>query len=204
MEDLEFEVCIRLIQEGDKEGLKRIYQAYGGLIYAVVYDITGHREDAQDITSECFLRLWERADTYRFGGKHKGWLVTIARNMAVDFLRKHRRELPVEEIPEAEQEIGDFSGKVVGNLSMQEAMKCLKPAEQEVLDLKILGEFTFQEISRITGKPMGTVSWLYRRGLEKLRKYHQKEDGSASDTVTGAGRNEMHRKYHQGEKEVRE
>ncbi len=173
LEDFEFEVCVRRIQEGDKEGLKQIYQAYAGLIYAVVYDMTGHREDAQDITSEFFIRLWERADTYRFGGKHKAWLVTIARNMTVDFLRKHRRELPVEELPGEEQESGDFSGEVVGNLSMREAMKRLKPEEQEVLDLKILGGFTFQEISKILKKPMGTVSWLYRSGIGKLKKYHQ-------------------------------
>ena len=148
MEDLEFEVCIRQIREGDKEGLKQIYQAYAGLIYAVVYDVTRHEEDAKDITSECFIRLWERADTYRFGGKHRAWLVTIARNMAIDHLRKQRREMPMEELPEA---------------------------EQEVLDLKILGDFTFREISKILRKPMGTVSWLYRSGIEKLRKYHQVE-----------------------------
>ncbi len=175
MEDFEFEVCIRQIREGEKEGLKQIYQAYAGLIYAVVYDMTRHEEDAKDITSECFIRLWEQADTYRFGGKHKAWLVTIARNMAIDHLRKQRRELPMEELPEAEQESGDFAEEVVGSMSMQEAMKCLKPTEQEVLDLKILGDFTFREISKILRKPMGTVSWLYRSGIEKLRKYHQVE-----------------------------
>lgn len=175
MKDFEFEVCIRQIREGEKEGLKQIYQAYAGLIYAVVYDMTRQEEDAKDITSECFIRLWERADTYRFGGKHKAWLVTIARNMAIDHLRKQRRELPMEELPEAEQESGDFAEEVVGSMSMQEAMKCLKPTEQEVLDLKILGDFTFREISKILRKPMGTVSWLYRSGIEKLRKYHQVE-----------------------------
>lgn len=180
MEDFEFEVCIRRIQKGEKEGLKQIYQAYVGLVYSVVYDMTGQREDAQDITSEFFIRLWDRADTYRFGGKHRAWLITIARNMTIDFLRKQKRELLVEELPE-EEALGagrteaDFAEKVVGNLSMQEAMKLLRPAEQEVLDLKILGEFTFREIAEIQKKPMGTVTWLYRQGIEKLQKYHKAE-----------------------------
>lgn len=180
MEDFEFEACVRQIQQGDKEGLKSIYQAYAGLIYSVVYDMTGQREDAQDITSEFFIRLWDKADSYRFGGKHRAWLLTIARNMTIDFMRKQKRELPVEEFPE-EQLTGleasgaDFADEVMGNLSMQEAMKLLKPAEQEVLDLKILGQFTFQEIADILKKPMGTVTWLYRQGIEKLRKYHKAE-----------------------------
>lgn len=170
MEEITFEACIRQIQKGEKEGLKQIYQAYVGLIYSVVYDMTGQREDAQDITMDVFIRLWERADTYRFGGKHKAWLITIARNMTIDFLRKHKRELPVEEVPEGEGE--DMSLEVVGNLSFREAMEQLKPGEREVMDLKILGGFTFQEISKVLKKPMGTVTWLYRQGLNKLRRYH--------------------------------
>ena len=176
MEDFEFEICIRRIQDGEKDGLKEIYEAYVGLIYSVVYDMTRQREDAQDITSEFFIRLWDKADTYQFGGKHKAWLITIARNMTIDFLRKQKRELPVEEIlPEEEAQKEDFADEVVGNLSMKEALKLLKPAEQEVLDLKILGGFTFQEIAKVLQKPMGTVSWLYRRGIKKLQQHHKVE-----------------------------
>lgn len=184
MEEIVFEACIRQIQKGEKEGLKQIYQAYVGLIYSVVYDMTGQREDAQDITSDFFIRLWERADTYRFGGKHKAWLITIARNMTIDFMRKHKRELPVEEVPEGEGE--DVSLEVVGNLSFREAMEQLKPGEREVMDLKILGDFTFQEISRVLEKPMGTVTWLYRQGLNKLRRYHGgQENKDKAKTVKG-------------------
>lgn len=175
LEDRAFENCIRQIQRGDKEGLRLIYQAYVGLIYSVVHDMVGQREDAQDITSEFFIRLWNRADTYRFGGRHKAWIITIARNMAVDFLRKHRRELPVEELPEDEPGGEDFTGAVVGNISLREAMEQLKPGEREVLDLKILGEFTFQEISKVLKKPVGTVAWLYRQGIQKLQRYHGAE-----------------------------
>lgn len=175
MEDFEFEGCIRRIRRGDKEGLKQIYQAYVGLIYSVIYDMTGQKEDAQDLTSEFFIRLWDRADTYRFGGKHKAWMMTIARNMTIDFLRKQRRELPMEELPEPGQETEDVAVEVVGNLSFREAMKLLKPAEQEILDLKVLGGFTFQEIAALLKKPMGTVTWLYRQGIRKLRRYHKPE-----------------------------
>lgn len=183
MEEIVFEACIRQIQKGEKEGLRQIYQAYVGLIYSVVYDMTGQREDAQDITSDFFIRLWERADTYRFGGKHKAWLITIARNMTIDFMRKHKRELPVEEVPEGEGE--DVSLEVVGNLSFREAMEQLKPGEREVMDLKILGGFTFQEISRVLKKPMGTVTWLYRQGLNKLRRYHGVPDHGKKEKPAG-------------------
>lgn len=175
MENSEFEACIRRIQQGDKSGLKEIYQAYVAMIYSVAYSILGQKEDAQDVASEFFIRLWDKADSYRFGGAHKGWMLTIARNMCMDFLRKHKRELPVDEFPEEECPGRDFAEESVGRLAMEEAIQRLKPAEQEVLDLKIVAELTFQEIADVLNKPMGTVTWLYRQGIEKLRKYHGKE-----------------------------
>ena len=177
MDDKEFKVCIRKIQKGDKDGLKQIYQAYAALIYTVVYDMIEQKEDAQDITSEFFIRLWDKADTYKEKKGHRAWLITIARNMSIDFLRKQKRELLVEELPEMEEKKEDFTAEVVENLSMKDAMKHLKPNEQEVLDLKIMGEFTFQEIADLLEKPLGTVSWLYRQGIEKLKRYHKAEQG---------------------------
>ena len=181
MEDFEFEACIRQIQQGDKEGLKSIYQAYVGLIYSIVYDMTNQKEDAQDITSEFFIRLWDKANVYRFGGKHKAWLLTIARNMTIDFMRKNKRTMLVED-PETEHlkepvaQESDFAEEIIGNLSMQEAVKLLKPEEQDVLNLKIIGELTFREIAKILKKPMGTVTWLYRQGIGKLQKYYHAEE----------------------------
>lgn len=170
MKEQEFEWCIRQIQAGDKEGLRQIYEAYAGLVYSVVYSMVGQKEDAQDLTADFFIRLWERADAYRFGGKHKGWMLTIARNMALDFLRKRKRELLVEELEEKEGGFGDIAEEVIGNLSFREAVQGLKPQEREVLDMKILGQMTFQEIGNILKKPQGTVAWLYRQGIGKLRR----------------------------------
>lgn len=170
MEEREFERCIRRIQRGDKEGLKAVYEAYIALIYSEIYNLVGRKEDAEDITSEFFLRLWKKADSYRFGKGHRVWLVTIARNMAIDFLRKQKREVLTEEIPEENTGQKDFSKEVVGEISIEEAMGKLKPKEHEVLDLKIFGEFTFQEIAKMTETPMGTVTWLYRQAIEKLRR----------------------------------
>lgn len=170
MEEKEFEACIRQIQAGEKEGLKRIYQAYAGLIYTVVYDMVRQKEDAQDIASDFFIRLWEKADTYKFGGKHRAWLLTIARNMTVDFLRKQKRELPVEEVEAPERQRGDIAEEVVGNISFRESMERLLASEREVLNLKILGQMTFREIAEVLKKPQGTVSWLYQQGIGKLRR----------------------------------
>ena len=59
-----FEKCIKDMANGDKQGLRMVYEAYAGYIYTVVYGILGSRENAEDVTSEFFIRLWERAGQY--------------------------------------------------------------------------------------------------------------------------------------------
>ena len=103
------------------------------------------------------------------GNGHKKWLVTIARNMAVDRIRKIDREALVDEIPETGQS-GSMEEQVVNSVSLKVAMESLKPDEREIVDMKVAGGFTFREISEIVGKPMGTVTWLYNSAIKRLRR----------------------------------
>ena len=90
----EFNECMARIKSGDKEGLKDIYTAYLSYIYTIVYGIVNSKENAEDITSEFFIKLWEIADQYKpQSNGHKAYLATVARNMALDFLRKNKREV---------------------------------------------------------------------------------------------------------------
>lgn len=169
MTDKEFEQCMSAMASGDRDSLRHIYDAYLKLIYAVVYDTIGQREEAEDITSEFFIKLYSIAGSYKPGNGHKRWIVTIARNMAVDRIRKIDREALVDEIPER---VGSASmeEQVVDSVSLKEAMNSLKRDEREIVDMKVAGGFTFREISEIIGKPMGTVTWIYNTAIRKLRR----------------------------------
>ena len=166
MTDKEFESAINLLLKGDKEGLKAIYTAYVKLIYAVVYNTVQSKEDAEDITSEFFIKLVRVAGTFRKGSPHKTWLVTIAKNMAIDSIRK--REYTVSEYEEPHT-AGIEEGAVLSR-DMRAAMDTLKPEEKEIVDMKLLGQMKFKDIAAATGKPMGTVTWLYNEGIKKLRR----------------------------------
>lgn len=169
MTDKEFERCMSAMAAGDRNSLRYVYDAYLKLIYAVVYDTIGQREEAEDVTSEFFIKLYSIAGSYKPGNGHRRWIVTIARNMAVDRIRKIDREALVDEIPEAAQ-TGSMEEQVVNSVSLRRAMESLKPDEREVVDLKVAGGFTFREISEMVEKPMGTVTWLYNNAIKRLRR----------------------------------
>lgn len=214
MTEAEFEHCMEKICRGDKSGLKDIYTEYLPFIYRTVYGIVGNKENAEDITSDFFVKLWSLAPKYKKGEGHKGYLATIVRNMAIDFIRKNRREVLVETIEYSAENMpavkkssmDDSSGtvdadlpqvdstqqaspsrtsvpkvdtgqrqesledQVISDISLREALEKLHPDEKKIIDMKVLGEMTFKEISELLGIPIGTVTWRYQEGIKKLRR----------------------------------
>lgn len=194
MEDRVFDRCMERMKQGDKEALKEIYVAYSGFLFHFILGILGNRENAEDVTSEFFIKLWDISDKYVPGTGHRAWLSRIARNMAIDFLRSHKREIPYDagerefELLAASDDGTNEGGKAgnsygsesdnrdvtaeeaVSNLTVQEALDRLKPAEREIVHLKIIGDITFEEISNLLEIPMGTVTWRYREAMKKLRR----------------------------------
>lgn len=197
MREERFEECIEAMVRGDRLGLKQIYEEYVGYIYTIVYGILGNKENAEDITSEFFIKLWEKADYYKPGNGHKGYMATMARNMAVDDLRKHKREILTAAVHDGEGQeewgaggkaeigAGEISGnirlaggasesdveqEVIGQMTLKEVLAILKPGERKIVDMKVLGGLTFKEIAGLLSIPMGTVTWKYQNAMKKLRR----------------------------------
>lgn len=172
MDERYFSACIELMNHGDRNGLKSIYEAYAPMIYSTILAIVKNKENAEDLTSEFFIKLWDISDKYVSGKGHKTWLLAIAKNMTVDFMRKNQREGIAELFENQEMRPDDSAPEeeVISELSFKEAMDLLDVHERVIFNLKILGQYTFREISEFLNMPQGTVSWKYQQGLKKLRR----------------------------------
>ena len=180
-----FAECMQAIANGDRDALKEIYEEYLPYLYTIVLGVVQQRETAEDVTSDVFIRIWNSAAKFQPGSGHKGWLATIARNMAINELRKHKREVlmgggggdeendggGIEDFSEQETPSEGVEDEVVEQLSVMEALDRLKPEEREIVDMKVLSDMTFKEISEILQIPMGTVTWRYQAAIKKLRRY---------------------------------
>lgn len=174
MEEKDFDRCVERIRSGDKEALHDIYKAYSGFIYHLILQVVGTRENAEDVTSEFFIRLWKIAERYKPGNGHRTWLATIARNMAIDYVRTHKRELPFDQSEVLFEDQADDSisveNQVVADMSVKQALETLKPAEREIVHLKIYGDMTFAQIAKMLEVPIGTVTWRYDQAVKRLRR----------------------------------
>jgi len=127
MTEHEFYTAIKGLAKGNKDMLHAIYDAYGRLIYTIVYDILKNREDAEDVTSEFFIKLIRVAGTYQKKTSHRAWLIQIARNMAIDLLRKRGHEYLLHETEDAPQDQLEEGGTVETASTVEEHVVCHLP-----------------------------------------------------------------------------
>lgn len=173
MTDAEFESAIEKMKKGDRSGLRDVYDAYGNTIYRLFLGRVHRPQDAEDLTSDFFLKLWSCASTYRTGTGHRCWLNAIARNMAVDHLRR-QREIPVEDTAEeyAQQMASPTTAEdeVISTMHTDRILANLSEDEREIVQMHLAAELTFREIAAILKRPLGTVAWKYRNAIGKLQK----------------------------------
>lgn len=185
MSDEQFFMYMADMKNGNKNALKTVYQEYLPYIYTIIFNIVQDKHDAEDLTSEFFIKLWTIADHYAMACGHKGYIATIARNMTIDFLRKNKREILIEtfekdSLEDTEQtsskvqnesiSADNVEDEVLGEIYIEQALALLSPQEKEVVHLKVIGEMTFQAISDLLKIPLGTITWRYQSAIKKLRR----------------------------------
>ncbi|HOO79231.1 MAG TPA: sigma-70 family RNA polymerase sigma factor [Lachnospiraceae bacterium] len=151
MTEERFEACVARIRSGDRNGLREIYEEYLPYIYTVVYGILQNKENAEDVTSDFFIRFWNSASQYKGGNGHKGYLATIARNMAIDFLRKRKKEVLMDDFSEAGTDGGGTVGYAndttdsAGDQRSALGKAVASAGEQHSLENEVLSDISLKE-----------------------------------------------------------
>ncbi len=162
-------------QQGDRDALEELYLLYFDRIYSYLHMSVGNRHDAEDLTTQTFLRMLESIKKFRFqSAPFSAWLFRIAHNLAMDHFRAARRWQPEEEVPEppgeAEPSAELEAMQSIGRRSMLELIESLSPEQQQVLTLKFVFNFGNNEVASILGKTPGAIKSLQHRALASLQK----------------------------------
>jgi RNA polymerase sigma-70 factor, ECF subfamily len=170
-------------QEGDRDALEELYLLHFDRIYSYLHMSVGNRHDAEDLTTQTFLKMLEAIGRFRWrSAPFSAWLFRIAHNLAMDHFRANRRWQPEEEVPEPQGEEEPSAEAValrsIGRQSMLELIEDLSGEQQQVLTLKFVFNFSNGEAATILGKTEGAVKSLQHRALVSLQK--QLERASAS------------------------
>ena len=163
----------KLRAEKDPDAFAALYDTYVKQIYRFVYFKVSSHEEAEDITSEVFLKVWNYLQEKKEIKSFSGLLYRIARNCIIDFYRLRTAKSAVA-LPD-ESELGD-AGRwhalmmiQAENQTLLAAVKKMKQEYQEVIMLKYVDELETDEIAAIMGKGKIAVRVTLHRALKKLQ-----------------------------------
>jgi RNA polymerase sigma-70 factor (ECF subfamily) len=160
---------------GDDEALLEIYDRYASRVYALILRILSDPMSAEDVTQDVFLKLKARARTFSaVRGTLAHWLLTIARNAALDKLRfeRHRPGLADDDDPEELWPIladANTTSDEARWRSLYFALQNLVPEQRKVIELAYYQGMSHSEIAEYLNCPLGTVKTRLRMGMEQLR-----------------------------------
>jgi RNA polymerase sigma-70 factor (ECF subfamily) len=159
---------------GDPEAVRGVYQQYGRMVYSVAYKVLGDRALAEDATQQTFLQAWQAATSFDPARDPGPWLATIARRVAIDLYRKHRRHESLEDShglesaapalvsppPSAEQ--------IFDVWEVRRALDRLPARDRELIEMQHYRELTQHEIAERLAIPVGTVKSRTYRAHQRL------------------------------------
>lgn len=186
MSTLTDEELVALTQEGDDTAFNILTQRHINHVLNFVRQYTSKKEDAEDIVQNTFFKTWKHINSFKKDKKFKGWLFAIARNTALDHI-KRRKSFSFTEMSGSGDESDDaipfadtlsdpdplppeiFEHKEIAH-ELIATMDKLPPDYRTTLIMHYNEDMTFEEIAKIMKKPMNTVKSWHRRALIKVRE----------------------------------
>jgi RNA polymerase sigma-70 factor, ECF subfamily len=168
---------VERLQRRDPQALAELYDRYGRLAYSLIVRVVRDGALAEDLVQETFLRVWNRAQGFDAQRGALGpWLLAVARNRAIDYLRsasgRERNALELEEVDHPSLYTNMERDILASDKTrmIRAALEKLTPNQREVIELAYFEGLTQTEMAERMGQPLGTVKTWVRTALKNLRE----------------------------------
>jgi len=169
------EAILKRVADGDAAAVQECLKRYGGLVWSLARKMLRNSDDAEDAVQEIFVDVWKNAGRFdETKSSETTFIAMIARRRLIDKIRYSTRRISADSLDDVLLEPFTRADKTL-EISIEaeqaaEAMRKLRPEQQQVLRLSIVQGMSHQEISQATGMPLGTVKTHARRGLLQVRE----------------------------------
>lgn len=174
---------IQKAKAGKQIAFNFLLNSFWNDVYGFLLKRVQNENDAEDITIQTFSKAFDKIDSFDERYKFKTWLITISKNVHIDFLRK--KKTSVETTKEQEEEVYKIiddapspEDKIITEQNLVKLLrdiKKLKPHYQEIINLRYFQELTYNEISVQLNEPMNNVKVKLLRAKKLLAEIIQKQ-----------------------------
>src|SRR3989338_9886947 len=173
MTEEELKRILQKAQNGDSEAFGLIYEHFSEKIYRFIYFRVSHKEVAEDILSDIFVKAWQKINQINTPQALSGWLYQIAKNNIIDYYRIKKDLVPLADVEETLED--QVSPVDIINLNLQqkkilEVLSQLPEDQREVIKYRFFEDLTSEEIAYVLGKTEGAIRVLQHRAILKLKE----------------------------------
>lgn len=158
------------LKKNNQEAFDIIYKEYHKLVFYVIYSKVKDVEVTKELVQDCFLKMWNNVHLYKNNNNFKAWLLTIAKNVALDYIKTKKDIYPLEE------DIQDCRLPSMLNEFNIDARRILSEFEYNVVVLTIVYNLKRKEVADLLDKPLGTITRTYSDAIKKLKTFYKNKD----------------------------
>jgi RNA polymerase sigma-70 factor, ECF subfamily len=160
------------LKAGDQSAMAELYDRYSSVVYAIALRVLGDTGAAEDVLQEIFLQLWRNPGAFDGArGSLGAWLAVIARNRAIDSLRKRRPETDIEDVViSVAPDLANEAERSRAAEKIRRVLGTMPAPQRSALEMAYFEGLSHSEIAAKTGEPLGTIKTRIRAGLMVLRK----------------------------------
>jgi RNA polymerase sigma-70 factor (ECF subfamily) len=163
---------IRRAKSGDAEAMNALLEPYWNSVFRLAYRMTGHAEDAEDVTQEAFVRIVQRLPSYRGECAFKTWVNRVALNVGLTARRRKRPPAAELEKMELKDPLPGPEDRAIGHELQDRAnaeLQKLRSVYREAILLRMAAEMSYEEIAETLQVSVNTVRLRVSRGMSQLR-----------------------------------
>ncbi len=159
----------RLIQK-DNEAFEVIYENTKKGVFSMIISIVNNKAATEDLMQDTYMKMIQKIHQYKRGKNFYAWLLQIAKNTALDYYRKEKKNIVLD--PQDNSYIFEKETRDDNYYAVYDMIKPLEENEKEVVLLRVVSDMKFKDIAKSVKKPLGTVLWIYNKAIKKLQKYN--------------------------------
>ena len=163
---------VTAVKSGDQAAMAELYDRYSSIVYSVALRVLQDTGTAEDVLQDTFIMLWSNPGAFDASrGNMAAWLAVIARNRAIDQLRRRRPESDMEGVVvSVEPDMASDAERSRAMEKVRGVLEAMPGTQRSALEMAYFEGLTHAEIAEKTGEPLGTVKTRIRAGLLLLRK----------------------------------
>jgi len=157
----------KLIQK-DNQAFKIVYDQTKKGVFSIIISLVHNKTVTEDLMQDTYIKMIKKIRQYQKGRNFNAWLMQIAKNTALDYLRKSKKEFLYD--PQDQDYIHASLKTNPKTYDVLDLVESLNEEEKQIVLLRAVAEYKFKDIAKMLDRPLGTVLWLYNKAIKSLKK----------------------------------